>query len=72
MNEVFNNKINTLKSGFDSLSIIMTEQLENVKESLRNNEQERKQEIDEIIRSQDNNERTVTESNSNDLFTFKQ
>ncbi len=63
MNENFNNKISTLKSGFDELSNIFTEQIELVKDNLKTTNEAYKKDYEDKV-----NENLIGEKNAFQKF----
>ena len=71
MNENFNNKIGTLKLGFDDLSNIFTEQIEMVKENLKSANEKYKREYQESIRDNLIEEKNAFQGFATDYKNFK-
>jgi len=71
MNENFNSKINTLKNGFDDLSNIFSEQIEIVKENLKNTNEMYKKEYQDSIQDNLIEEKNAFQNFGTDYTNFK-
>jgi hypothetical protein len=71
MNENFNGKINTLKSAFDDLSNIFTEQIEGVKDELKTSNEVYKKDYETALTSNLQDEKIQYQTFSKDYTNFK-